>query len=226
PPATTAAPPPTLTGTAPPTTAPPATTPPPTPTTTATTTATTPPPTQTVDTSALQPLLTPLAQKHAKGAKPEGQALAGVLQQGQSLQQPLQLAASGSRCYTVIAVGAPSVTAIKIEFWSNMPPLPPTIVAQSQASTNPSFLAESPNCFKNLLPIPGMVMMKVTAEGGSGPVMAQLYAKLLPRVHLGGGGGGPLGGGSRDLSQVRPLCHLPPTAGLAPSRRKAQFSRA
>jgi hypothetical protein len=156
------------------TTAPPATTTPPPATTTAPPATTAP---QTVDATALQPLLAPLAQQHAKGAKPEGQAVGGVLQTGQSVQQPIQLAAGGARCYTAIAVGAPSVTAIKVEFWSNMPPVPPTIVAQSQASANPSVLAGSPNCFKNILPIPGMVMMKATVEGGSGPVMVQLYAK-------------------------------------------------
>jgi pyruvate/2-oxoglutarate dehydrogenase complex dihydrolipoamide acyltransferase (E2) component len=174
-------------GTAPPATtaAPTATVPPTAPTATATTppTATTAAPTATatapapVDASVLQPLLTPLAAQHAKGAKPDGQAFAGSLQQGQSLQQNLQLAAGGARCYTVLAVGAPSVTAIKIEMLSNMPPLPPVVVAQSQTSANPSVLAGSPNCYKNLLPIPGMVLVKVTAEAGSGPVMAQVYSK-------------------------------------------------
>jgi pyruvate/2-oxoglutarate dehydrogenase complex dihydrolipoamide acyltransferase (E2) component len=173
PPATTAAP----TATVPPTDPTATATTPPTATTTAppgTATATAPAP---VDASVLQPLLTPLAAQHAKGAKPDGQAFAGSLQQGQSLQQNLQLVAGGARCYTVLAVGAPSVTAIKIEMLSNMPPLPPVVVAQSQTSANPSVLAGSPNCYKNLLPIPGMVLVKVTAEAGSGPVMAQVYSK-------------------------------------------------
>lgn len=171
PPATTTAPMGNSTAPPPATTAAPAPTPTPTATTTAAPSATS------FDASALQPLLAPLAAQHAKGAKADGPALGGVLQTGQSMQQNAQLAPGGTRCYTAIAAGLPSVTEIQLELWTNMPPLPPTIVAQAQTPANPAVLAGSPNCFKNVLPIPGMVFMKVTAKSGSGPVVAQLYSK-------------------------------------------------
>jgi hypothetical protein len=125
----------------------------------------------------LQPLLQPLAAKHAPGARPEGAPQSAMLQQGQSMQLSAQLAPGGSKCYTVIAVGAVSVTEIQVDMVLNLPMAPPAVVAQTQTATNPAVMAGSPNCFKNLAPIPGPVVIKVTARAGTGPVMAQLYAR-------------------------------------------------
>ena len=162
------------------TTPPPTTTVAPPPATTAAPTATAapaPPAGQTFDASALQPLLTPLAAQHAKGAKADGPTLGGMLQTGQSIEQNVQLAPSGTKCYTAIAVGAPSLTELQLEMVLNMAPLPPTVVAQAQTPANPAVLAGSPNCYKNITPIAGMVKLKVTAKTGSGPVLVQLYSK-------------------------------------------------
>jgi hypothetical protein len=148
------------------------------PTATATATATAAP----IDPTLLQALLKPLQAQHAPGMQPEGTPLSGMLQTGQSLQTSVIIAASGTRCYTGIAVGAPTVTDIAVELIASPPPpLPPGIVSQSQGVANPAIMAGKPNCFKNLLPIPGPAIFKVTARGGSGPVLAQLYAKLNPR---------------------------------------------
>lgn len=157
-PATTTAPPPPSTTTAPPP----------------------PPPTATVDASALTVLLTPLQQKHAPGAKPDGAPIAGMAQPGTPLTANITLQPSGTKCYTAIAVGAPPLTDLLVEIWASPPPpLPPMPVLMAQSSTTgiPAVLAGAPNCFKNLLPVPVPATLKVTARAGSGPVLAQLYAK-------------------------------------------------
>ena len=163
--------------TAPATTAPPATTTAPTataPATTAAPTATAAP----IDPTVLLALLKPLQVQYAPGMQPEGTPISGMLQTGQSLQVNVIIAASGTRCYTGIAVGLPTVTDIAVELYANPPPpLPPGIVSQSQGAANPAVMAGKPNCFKNLLPIPGPAVFKITVRGGSGPVLAQLYAK-------------------------------------------------
>jgi hypothetical protein len=163
PPATTTAPPPATT-----------TAPPPATTTAPTATATAP----AIDPTVLQAGLKPLQQQHAPNMQPEGTPLSGMLQQGQSLQTSVIIAAGGTRCYTGIAIGAPTVTDLAVELILNAPPpIPPGILSQSQGAANPAIMAGKPNCFKNLLPVPGPAIFKVTARAGSGPVVAQLYAK-------------------------------------------------
>jgi hypothetical protein len=144
------------------------------PTATATTTATAP----AIDPTILQAGLKPLQAQHAPGMQPEGTPLSGMLQQGQSLQTSVIIAAGGTRCYTGIAIGAPTITDLAVELILNAPPpIPPGILSQSQGAANPAIMAGKPNCFKNLLPVPGPAIFKVTARAGSGPVVAQLYAK-------------------------------------------------
>lgn len=151
------------------------TTPPPPASTTAPVATVAPPPP--IDPAVLQKLLEPLAKQQAPGAKPEGGPLVGMLEQGKSLEMPVVLAASGTKCYTGIGVGLPPITDLVVELWTNAPPIPPTIVSQSQGGGNQVVMAGKPNCFKNMLPIPGPAIFKVTARGGTGPVLAQLYAK-------------------------------------------------
>jgi hypothetical protein len=148
-------------------------------------TTTAPPPATTtappVDASALAVLLTPLQQKHAPGAKPDGAPIAGMIQPGTPLTTSITLQPSGTKCYTAIAVGAPPVTDLLVEIWASPPPpLPPMPVLMAQSTTTgiPAVLAGAPNCFKNLLPVPVPATLKVTARAGGGPVLAQLYAKL------------------------------------------------
>lgn len=131
-----------------------------------------------IDPTVLQSLLTPIAQQQVvAGSKPEGAPIYGILEQGKYLEMTATLAPSGQKCYTGIGVGLPPITDLVVELWTNTPPLPPTIVSQSQTTGNQVVMAGKPNCFKNLLPIPGPVTFRVTARGGSGPVLAQLYAK-------------------------------------------------
>ena len=128
--------------------------------------------------ASLQPLLTPLAQQHAPGAKPEGGPVCAMLQEGQSAQVTVMLAAGGQRCYTGVGVGSPSVAQLDISLVAAPPPpLPPTTLSQSSGSGSMPVMAGKPNCYKNLLPVPIQANFKLTATKGTGPALAQLYAK-------------------------------------------------
>jgi hypothetical protein len=128
--------------------------------------------------TSLQPLLTPLAQQHAPGAKAEGTPICAMLQEGQSVQTTVTLAPGGQRCYTGVGVGSPSLTQLDLALVAAPPPpLPPTALSQSSGTGAMPVMAGKPNCFKNLLPLPIQATFKLTATKGSGPALAQLYGK-------------------------------------------------
>jgi hypothetical protein len=128
--------------------------------------------------AALQPLLVGQVAQHAPGAKPEGTAVCGMLNEGQSLQVTVTLAAGGSKCYTGIGLGAPSFSQLDLQLIAAPPPpLPPTTLSQSSGGGPMPVMAGKPNCFKNLFPVPVQANFKLTATKGSGPAMAQLYMK-------------------------------------------------
>ncbi len=149
----------------------------------ATATTTAPPPATTtapaLDPAALgvmlSPLLTPLAQKHAPGMKAEGQPILGFAQQGVPLERQVTL--QPGKCYTAIAGALPPVADVSIELVLNAPPAPQAVLSQSTGGGLQPVMAPMPNCFKNMTPLPGPAILRVTSKQGSGPVMAQLYVK-------------------------------------------------
>ncbi len=147
------------------------------PQTTATTTAqgsTSATPIQPGMASAAQPLLQAVAAKEAPGMQPDGGPFAGNFQTGQTLEQPITLAAG--KCYAVIGVGI-GISQLDIQLASNQPPVPSITLAQGQASSGSTVLGGAKNCYKNALPmaVPAKVVVKATA--GSGLAMAQVYSK-------------------------------------------------
>jgi hypothetical protein len=142
---------------------------------TATTTTTTPP---TATATALPPggeaaLLLPLKQTHAPNSQPVGNALTGTLQPGTPLTIPVQIAAG--KCFTAIAV-APGVDML-VELVATPPaPFPQHTVSKGEGNSQ-AIMAGNPNCFRNILPAPVQGILRVTARSGSGPLVAQLYAK-------------------------------------------------
>ncbi len=149
--------------------------------------------------SLLQPLLTPLANQHAPGARPEGQPVSGFISQGQPSTTPVQIAPG--KCYTAIAVASPPIGDLMVELVATPPaPFPPATLSQAAGGTQ-VVMAGQPNCFRALSPVAINGVLRVTARQGSGPVLAQLYAKLTRR--------------RRDR---------PPWAGRA-GRRSARFGR-
>jgi hypothetical protein len=121
-----------------------------------------------------QPILQGLAQREAPGMQPDGASFAGQFQQGQVLEQPFQL--QPGRCYSVIGVGI-GITELDIQIVMHQPPLPPAPLAQDNTSGPQAVLGGGGNCFKNPLPIGGPAKVVMTATGGSGVAMAQIFSK-------------------------------------------------
>lgn len=126
--------------------------------------------------SLLQPLLLPLANQHAPGARPEGQPVSGFISQGQPATTVVQIAPG--RCYTAVAVASPPIGDLMLELVATPPaPFPPVTLAQAAGGTQ-VVMAGQPNCFRPMSPVAVAGVLRVTARQGSGPVLAQLYAKL------------------------------------------------
>jgi hypothetical protein len=122
----------------------------------------------------LAPSLVPLQQKYAPGAQKEGEAIGGMLNEGQSSEQQVTLQAG--KCYTGIGAGAPTISELVVELVTP-PPMPPQVMSASTPGPMQVVMAAQPNCFRNPFPMGGPAVFRVTARKGSGPAIAQLYAK-------------------------------------------------
>jgi hypothetical protein len=121
-----------------------------------------------------QPILTGLAGQEVQGMQPDGSSFAGQFQQGQTLEQPFQI--QPGKCYSVIGVGV-GITELDVQIVLHQPPLPPYIAAQDQGTGPQAVLGGRGNCFKNPLPVGGPAKVVMTATGGAGIAMAQVYSK-------------------------------------------------
>jgi hypothetical protein len=121
-----------------------------------------------------QPLLQAIAAKEAPGMQPDGGPFAGSFNPGQTLEQPITLAAG--KCYAVIGVGI-GISQLDIQLATNQPPVPPIVLSQGQTSNGSTVLGGAKNCYKNALPmaVPAKVVLKATS--GSGLAMAQVYSR-------------------------------------------------
>jgi hypothetical protein len=118
-------------------------------------------------------LLAAAAAGDAKGMQPEGGSFAGQFQQGQVLEQLVNL--EPNKCYTVVAMGGPGITELDVQLVPNAPiPLP---LAQDNQTGPNATLGGGGNCWRNnpLTAIPGKVIIRAT--GGSGIAIAQVYKK-------------------------------------------------
>jgi hypothetical protein len=59
----------------------------------------------------------------------------------------------------------------------HQPPLPPATLAQDQGTGPQAVLGGNGQCFKNPLPVGGPAKVVMTATGGSGLAMAQIFSK-------------------------------------------------
>jgi len=124
-----------------------------------------------------QPLLQGMAAAEVQGMQPDGSSFAGQFQEGQSLEQPINIAAG--KCYSVIGAGV-GITQLDIQLVVQpVPNAPPVVLAQSSTGANGSAVlgGKANGCFKNPLPLggPGKVIVKATK--GSGVAAAQVYVK-------------------------------------------------
>jgi hypothetical protein len=130
-----------------------------------------------VDASMVVPLLTPLIQQYAPGAKPVGAAISGNFQQGQTLEGQVQM--NPGKCYTIIGVGAPTIQNLDIELVPVMPipGLASPVMAADQTTASTAVVGASPNCFKWALQIGAPMKVVVRVSAGQGMAGAQVYEK-------------------------------------------------
>jgi hypothetical protein len=123
-----------------------------------------------------QPILQGLAATEVSGMQPDGSSIAGQFQEGQVLEQPINIQAG--KCYSVIGAGM-GITQMDIQLVVQMAPLPPQVLAQSSPGQGGTAIlgGKSAGCFKNPLPLggPGKVIIKATKGAGIGA--AQVYIK-------------------------------------------------
>lgn len=121
-------------------------------------------------------ILTGLAQQEAPGAQPEGTAFAGQFQEGQTLEQPINLQAG--KCYTIVAGSLGGVQELDVMIQGQLAPLPPATLAQDNTNgPNATLGGKAAGCWKNPspLPIPAKIVLRVTK--GAGMAAAKVYVK-------------------------------------------------
>ena len=116
-----------------------------------------------------------LAASEAPGMQPDGAPFAAQFQEGQVLEQAINIQAG--KCYSVIASGV-GIQQLDVQLVFQAAPLPPQVLAQSSGQGATAILGGKANgCFKNPLPVggPGKVIVKATR--GAGLAAAQIYMK-------------------------------------------------
>lgn len=125
---------------------------------------------------AATPVLQGLASQEAPGMTADGAPFAGQFQEGQTLEQPVNI--SAGRCYTIVGVGL-GIQELDIQLVAQpMPQAPPIVLAQDSTTGPQATLGgKASGCWKNPTPLgtPGKVIMKATKGTGIG--MAQVYVK-------------------------------------------------
>jgi len=116
------------------------------------------------------------AGNDARGMQPEGTAFAGQFQQGQTLEQSLQL--EPGRCYTVVGAGGPGINELDVQIMVQPAPIiPAQVVAQDNQTGPNATLGGGGNCWRNASPIGLPAKVVVTARSGAGMAVAQIYKK-------------------------------------------------
>lgn len=122
-------------------------------------------------------ILTGLAQQEAPGAQPDGSAFGGQFQEGQVLEQPINL--QPGKCYTIIGASLGPIQELDIMIQASMPPMPPSTVAQDQGSGPNATLGgkSGGGCWKYPFPIAAPAKVVLRATKGSGIAGAKIYVK-------------------------------------------------
>jgi hypothetical protein len=122
----------------------------------------------------LTPGLQAIAASDAQGMSADGQSFAGQFQEGQTLEQAINIQAG--KCYTIVAMGA-GIQQLDIQLVAQQAPLPAVVLAQSNTTGAQASLGGKGQCFRNPLPIggPGKVVIKATR--GAGMAAAQVFVK-------------------------------------------------
>lgn len=114
------------------------------------------------------------AQTDAKGKKADGQLMSAKLAQGGHAQADFTL--QPGSCYTFIGFGNPGVFNYQINILT-APPMPPQVLAQSDADGVDPTVGPLEQCVKNPYPTPLAVKIDMHVIKGQGLVGAQAYKK-------------------------------------------------
>lgn len=124
----------------------------------------------------LSPAIQAMAASEVPGMQAEGQAFAGQFQEGQTLEQPINIQAG--KCYSVLASGA-GIQELDIQIVAQpLPNVPPVVLAQDNTTgSNATLGGKASGCWKNATPLsgPGKVILKATR--GAGTAGAQVFVK-------------------------------------------------
>lgn len=122
---------------------------------------------------AATPALQVLAGRDAQGMSPDGPAFAGQFQQGQTLEQVINVQAN--RCYTIVAAGV-GITQLDMVVNTAPPaPIPAVPVAQSSTQGPNATVGGGGNCMRS--PLPGQFKVVLKATSGGGIAVAQVFSK-------------------------------------------------
>lgn len=115
------------------------------------------------------------AIQEAPNMNREGGVIAGQFREGQTLEQPMQLAPN--KCYTVLAVGAgPQEVDISIVAVTPIPASSPVLASDNTTGPNAA-LGGRGNCYRWQAPIGINAKYVVKSTRGLGIIAAQLYSK-------------------------------------------------
>lgn len=110
----------------------------------------------------------------AKDKKADGQLMSAKLQQGGHAQADFTL--QPGSCYTFIGFGNPGVFNYQINILT-APPMPPQVLAQSDADSVDPTVGPNEQCVKNPYPTPLAVKIDMHVLKGQGLVGAQAFKK-------------------------------------------------
>ena len=119
--------------------------------------------------------LSAFAQTEAPGMTREGGLVAANFQEGQILEQPINLVAG--KCYTILAVGA-GIQEVDIALIATSPiPQLTGVLARDTGGGNQASLGGKGNCYRLPLPINAQAKFVVKATRGAGIAAAAVYVK-------------------------------------------------
>ncbi len=127
--------------------------------------------------AAATPIIQQIAsQQLPAGAKPLGAPFAGQFQQGQTLEQQIQM--QPGKCYTVVAAGVPPVANVDLQIVP-ITPLPGVmpILAQDSDTGPTAVIGAQKNCYKWAFPAPAPMKLIMTVSSGQGVAAGQVYEK-------------------------------------------------
>jgi hypothetical protein len=122
------------------------------------------------------PVLQGLGATEAPGMTADGGPFAGQFQEGQTLEQPINI--SPGKCYTIVGVGI-GIQELDIQLVAQPAPAMPPIVLAQDNTTGPAATlgGKASGCWKNPTPLggPGKVVVKVSK--GTGIAAVQVFVK-------------------------------------------------